>query len=102
MDTSEDGILGKINDSIREQNFKAAIRYYGDLIDQKMETRTPAVDYQNRGALYIAVRSFENAAADFSKALSRADWTKSKPKKCTTTTLTPSSKTSKSNRPSPT
>lgn len=64
-------ILAAIDVAIKKENFGLAISLYTDIIESKeTEFTKPALSFQNRGALYLAVRKYKAASQDFSQALS--------------------------------
>ncbi|MGI9305686.1 MAG: tetratricopeptide repeat protein [Gammaproteobacteria bacterium] len=72
--TSRSSLLGSINDAIAAQDYERVIELYTDLIESKtLAVEKPAKNFQNRGAIYIALERYDEAVKDFSKALSMGD-----------------------------
>ncbi|MGU9951305.1 MAG: tetratricopeptide repeat protein [Gammaproteobacteria bacterium WSBS_2016_MAG_OTU1] len=69
-------LLEKIDSAVAVENYPKAIELYTQLIneaDLNELFETPALSFQNRGALYISTKEYELAADDFKTALSMKD-----------------------------
>lgn len=67
---SVDNVIEDLNKALRENDYQTAISMYTKIIDLKIKMETPALTYQNRGALYVRLNEYELAVKDFQKALS--------------------------------
>ena len=66
-------LLKAINSAVRGQEYELALGLYEGLTKGKFfNPKKAAVDHQNRGALHLVLRNFENAVADFKKGLELA------------------------------
>ena len=66
------GIAKRINMAAQEENYPALIQIYTEILEQdKLNRRSPALTYQNRGAIYLVLEEFEKAELDFAQALSQ-------------------------------
>ena len=66
--------LRSINQAIKGKDFERAIELYTALIESPIsQVEKPALNFQNRGAIYMSLKRYEEAVADFAKALSMSD-----------------------------
>ncbi|MGI9297723.1 MAG: tetratricopeptide repeat protein [Gammaproteobacteria bacterium] len=66
--------LKAINAAIKRRDYAGAIGLFTDLIEDKdSKVKKPALNFQNRGVLYVKLEQFEEAAEDFATALTMRD-----------------------------
>ncbi|MBE8157788.1 MAG: hypothetical protein HAW59_00085 [Betaproteobacteria bacterium] len=59
-----------LNRALEEKNYELVVALYTELIDSKKDiAQKPAKNFQNRGVIYILLERYEEAIADFAKAL---------------------------------
>ena len=69
IDSRSNKLLTEINQLVYKGDYPQAIALYTDLLEKKTRMRSPASTYQNRGVLYIKVKKYDLAVADFAKAV---------------------------------
>ena len=66
--------LKAVNEAIKARDYAGAIDLFTALIENKdAKVEKPALNFQNRGVLYMKIERYEEAAKDFAKALTMSD-----------------------------
>lgn len=68
------GFTQALNKAMKEKDYETVAAIYTEVINSKSDVaQKPAKNFQNRGAIYILLGRYEEAVADFAKALSLKD-----------------------------
>lgn len=62
-------ISKSLNDAVTDNDYEKALEVYTQILNDDVKRKEPELTYQNRGAVYLVLKRYEEAAADFQKAL---------------------------------
>ena len=65
---ADEDLSKQLDEALKEDDLDLAIEIYTELLSRK-KTKTPALTYYNRGALYLKTAQFKEAVADFDEAI---------------------------------
>ena len=65
---ADEDLSKQLDEALKKDDLDVAIEIYTELLARK-KTKTPALTYYNRGALYLKTSQFKEAVADFDEAI---------------------------------